>query len=500
MKIVEKLELEHNETIGEVIYFNQKLLVVSKLSDTHEKHGHILVIRMFSVKTNNSKFAFHEDFKINVLKQKMHRIVRIDSEANNDFFLLTEQEAKAEINVFQINYNKMKKQYETNRQNLIKMEANSVINLEHKKILIDSKNESLLENSCLTHENKLLVLFIDCELVFVNISNSEIVYTKSFDQFEMNLEYFISPTNLIIKKLVNVTPIKGTDSLIAINNLNELFLLNFDMNRASKLKLIRSSISTLAINLVGRFESFKLINNILLAFDSLNMLLIGFDIYSIIEANSFAKCLFRVKLKENLENDFSFISLDYGLSPNSEYCYVILNKKFVRLYRAKEQTQMIGEMPLYGEANCSFCTDQFLALGMQDNRVCSYLIADPNDPEAYEKIQQLESRQKTIDKKQKIKNEILISCTEQFMDNSSDEEDSDLIDCFRDEESFNKYTKIEGTSNSNEQNEGTEDVVEIHEDLRKRNTIELYHDLKKSMRFSFIFCLRIFVINFLIEL
>ena len=86
------------------------------------------------------------------------------------------------------------------------------------------------------------------------------------------------------------------------------------------------------------------------------------------------------------------------------------------------------------------------------------------------------------------------------MDNSSDEEDSDLIDCFRDEESFNKYTKIEGTSNSNEQNEGTEDVVEIHEDLRKRNTIELYHDLKKSMRFSFIFCLRIFVFNNLIEL
>jgi hypothetical protein len=485
---VEKLELEHNDVIMEVFFFNQKLLIVSKLSEKHEKHGHILVIRMFSIKANNSKFSFQEDFKINVLKQKMHRIIRIDSDANNDFFLLTEQEAKAEINVFEINYNKMKKHYETNRHNLIKMEANSVINLENKKILIDDKNESLLENACLTYENKLLVLFVGCELVFVRISNSEIVFTKSFDQFEINLEYFISPTNLIINKLVNVTPIKSSDSLIAINNLNELLLLNFDMNHANKLRLIRSSVSTLGKNHVGSFESFKLNGDILLAFDSLNKLLIGFDINSIMQANSFSKLSFRIKLKENLTQDFAFISLDYGLSPNSEYCYVILNKKLVRLYRAKEQSQMIGEMPLYGEAKCALCTDEFVALGMQDNRVCSYLIVDPNDSKGYEKIQQLESRQKTVNRKQKIQNEILVNYSQDLMDNDSsdDDDDSDLNECFRDEESFKQYTKLNETSKAIEENTVKgDDADEALVNFKERNKIQLYRDLKKSKRFPF---------------
>jgi len=288
------------------------------------------------------------------------------------------------------------------------MEANSAINLENKKILFDNKNESLLDNSCLTYENKLLVLFVGCELIFIRITNAEIVFTKSFNQFEINLEYFISPTNLIINKLLNLTPIKGTDNLIAINNLNELLLLNFDMSHANKLRLIRSSVSTQASNHAANFESFKLSGNILLAFDRLNKLLIGFDIKLVMQANSFSQCMFKIKLKDNLSQDFSLIYLDYGLSPNSEYCYAILNKKLLRLYRAKEQSQMIGEMPLYGEANCALCTDEFVALGMQDNRVCSYLIADPNDTEAYEKIQQLESRQKNIDKKKKVQNEMKI--------------------------------------------------------------------------------------------
>jgi hypothetical protein len=75
------------------------------------------------------------------------------------------------------------------------------------------------------------------------------------------------------------------------------------------------------------------------------------------------------------------------------------------------------------------------------------------------------------------------------MDNdSSDEDDSDLKDCFRDEESFNRFTKLDETSKPIEENAAKgDDVDEALDDFKERNKIQLYRNLKKSKRFSFKF-------------
>ena len=238
-------------------------------------------------------------------------------------------------------------------------------------------SDFLLENSAISTTNH-LVLFFNSILIYVELSSGKIVFKKDFTDLDLNMEYFLSPTNIFTTKLNNLTPIPSTNSLVALNNSNEIVLINYDF-KSSTFKLIKSSTTDKDM----KFESFKLNERYLLAFNKIKSKIYGYNLDCIVTRRSFDKFEFEVKV-----NDLTL----YGFSSDLKHVFVVENKRLLEFYKYATN-QRVAEMPLYIETKCVRSSEDFLVLAMKDRRVISYFIADTDRPnESYEKIKQLESR------------------------------------------------------------------------------------------------------------
>jgi len=242
------------------------------------------------------------------------------------------------------------------------------------------KRDSLLENATVTsvEKNNYLVHFYNSILTYIDLKTKVVLFTIDFFKRDLNLEYFLSPTNLFSNKLKNLTSIKNTHNTLALNNLGDLVLIKFEKH--NNYKIIKSSSSN---NGSIKFESFKMNENKLIAYDKINSKLYGFNLDQILAMNSFDRTLFQIDvINMNL----------FGFSIDCRYFFTIENKKKLKFYDMS-RVKNIAEIFLYFDAQIMVCSSDYLTIAVKDKRIISYMIMDyDNIKESYNKLRCLESR------------------------------------------------------------------------------------------------------------
>ena len=257
------------------------------------------------------------------------------------------------------------------------LKSNGIINLDK----LASHLSSLLgPSTVLTQHNSLLVLCLECELVFIDLNSQLLLSKLNLNNQTNSLKYFLSPTNFYSNGFLDLQPIKGTDSLIGLDNLHVLNLIHYSFE-TKRIQLFSNELNT--------FDSFVIQNNLLVAFDSSNKQLIGYNLdefMPMIDAakNPFRDFLFKVELKESKLKT-------YGLSTDCKYLYLIENEKILKFFRLDDM-RIIAETLLYSPPTHVVCSDEYIALSMGDQRPISFLICDPKTPGASTRIKNLSSR------------------------------------------------------------------------------------------------------------
>lgn len=232
----------------------------------------------------------------------------------------------------------------------------------------------------ITHKNKLLAIFLSPQLLIYELETKNLLICHKIDRVNVNsVKYFLSPTNLALNKLSNLSSVSNnTDSIIAQGNLNNLVLVNYD-KKLEKLKIFKTD----DLEPKRFFNSYVLGSNNLIAYDILNEELIGFQLNSK-DSSVFKNISFKISISKSV--------LDlYGISSDEKYVYIVELNKNLRLFRY-EDSKRLGETVMYSKIGNVSCSDEYICMAMQDNRIVSFLIADPMNPKSLEKIRNLESR------------------------------------------------------------------------------------------------------------
>ena len=261
------------------------------------------------------------------------------------------------------------------------LKPSCLINLE----VFTKNTDTLLENATVTStkdEDACLIVFFNSMLSYFDLKTSKLIFTKDLSQHDFNKEYFLSPTNLITNKLNSLTPIVNSHNFVALNNSDDLMLMSFNPRNSNN--RLFSQIKSGAIDCLDmKFESFRISKDRLVAFNRLQLKLIGFNLNQVLESNSFDKSIFTISTNKNLNL--------YGFSSSVENVFTVENKKVLKLYDCPKN-KTVAEIPLYSETNLILCSTDFMVLAMKDNRIISYLICDGNTEESFRKIKQLKSR------------------------------------------------------------------------------------------------------------
>lgn len=244
------------------------------------------------------------------------------------------------------------------------------------------------DNIAITQKSKLIVIYLNTQLLFVELETKNIILCHKINRINVNsVKYFLSPTNLALNKLNNLKSISAnTDNLISQGNLNNLILINYDYE-LKKLRIYKTD----DLEPKRMFVSYVLNQLIVLAYDKLNEELIGFKLNTNDNnPNVFENISFKTSIHKSVIDSF-------GLSSDNKYVYVIEQKKNLRFFRY-EDSKKIAETVVYSRIGNVSCSDEYISLTMQNNRVISFLIVDPLIPDSTEKIKKLESRSKDCPK------------------------------------------------------------------------------------------------------
>lgn len=245
-----------------------------------------------------------------------------------------------------------------------------------------------LDNICSTFLSDHLVIFYDQKLIYIDSKTGKIIFQKNFDSIQEDInsiEYFLSPTYLTANSLINLTPIKDTDNIISLNNLNNLMLFIFQKDKNIENRIVNSP------NKMKFDSGFKLDqrNLVLLAFDVLNSQLIGFDMQIIMKQKAFkdSSILFQIDFKSQP----TFYSID------THFLFTIENKKILQVFKYDKEFlnnyKLIGKMAMYAEIfDCTISSNEyFICLAMEDRRMVSFLI-DHEPSITRQKLKSLPSR------------------------------------------------------------------------------------------------------------
>ena len=218
-------------------------------------------------------------------------------------------------------------------------------------------------------------MFIHSSIIFIDSKSNQILLESNIENKNNNSrKYFLTPTNLTLNRLLDLTPVDNTDNVVALGNMNNLVLIAYDFN-SNRIKIFTSEEEK------HKFKSFVIGGDFLLGCDLLHSELIGYDLN---DKNPLDKIHFKIGFNKDLLRTF-------GLNSNSKYVYLIEKQSTLKFYRVNDGKK-IAETHLYCLARSVICSDEYICLCMQDKRIISFLIVDPLIPNSAAKIKQLESR------------------------------------------------------------------------------------------------------------
>jgi hypothetical protein len=241
-------------------------------------------------------------------------------------------------------------------------------------------SSDLLQTVTVTNKNSILVVSLNNEILFADLNSKNILLQFNIDhQNNTNtLKYFLTPTNLAFNKLNNImNASNGSDDLIGLGNLNNLVFINYEYSK-NKVKMYDSN----EVN-TNQYESFAIINETLIAYNKLDGQLNGFLLKDV-NTNPFKELCFTIAINES-------VMVTYGLSSDCKYVYLVVDRNTLQFYRWSDNNK-IAETKIYNKPTSVACSDEYLALAMQDRRIISFLIVDPLVPNSNDKIKRLESR------------------------------------------------------------------------------------------------------------
>jgi hypothetical protein len=251
--------------------------------------------------------------------------------------------------------------------------------------ILQARYKYLTENVCLTSKNQRMVLYYEGELYVINTELCQVLARENISSPQITMDYFLSPTNLNPTHLIKMTSIEETDLSIALNNLNNLVIINYIPGEG---KILMCAI----LNEDGepvRASSFKINSNALAYFDKFENKLTVVDLKSLLSTRRLKikskNVLYEIKLAKDA------ILAHYGLSEDNTYAFLVENKKLLRFYNLRTRRE-IAIIPMYSEIDNLKCNQDFISMSMQDNKVISFLINDPSRAGSYEKIRSLPSR------------------------------------------------------------------------------------------------------------
>lgn len=183
-----------------------------------------------------------------------------------------------------------------------------------------------------------------------------------------------------------LTSFEDTDAklecIVARDSLTRLLLIQYN-----------SQSRKLAINVINydskpvSVDSFKVNKNLLIVHSKQDSQILVCSTNSLVKANKIDEIVFDIKL--NKENPV----LIFGLSLNNQYAYLVENRKILRFFNIKSKKEITGSgMPLYGEPRKILCTNDYVSIAMQDDRVISFLISEPERSDNLARLQDLPSR------------------------------------------------------------------------------------------------------------
>jgi hypothetical protein len=265
-------------------------------------------------------------------------------------------------------------------------------------------------------------------LYVIDSDKIQVLAKENFGDQKINREYFLSPTNLALKSLLNVFPIASSDSVLALGDENSLMLVSY--SEKSK-KISKNNISNSLRNETLRVESFKTNQNLIILYNKdHNKLFIANLDEMLMKLQFDEKSVLLVKTLKK-----GSIVEDFGLSSDNKFVYLIENKKTLR-FICLENGHEIMASQFYSPMTSVLCSSKYICMSMVDNRVLSYIITDSSKGNVLEEIKKLPSRSLVKESEHKRKCQAILNKCSNLLDNSSDdEEDAFVDDLFNKEES-----------------------------------------------------------------
>lgn len=222
---------------------------------------------------------------------------------------------------------------------------------------------------CLTSKDKLLILLVDKELIFIDIDSSSILIKKYINQPDINMDFFLSPTYNPISNLSSIYTIENTNNFIALDNSN--FFIQIEYGSNNQIKIYRSE---------RKFDCIKLFGDLFMGYDRANSELCVSNIEN-------QKDLLKINVQGSLGIE------DFGMDENTNYLYYIENGKLFNLLEKNKDFKRKTEYKLHCRVNHVIFTKDFVSLILEDKSFVSFLICSTDNPEELAlKIKNLPSR------------------------------------------------------------------------------------------------------------
>lgn len=301
-----------------------------------------------------------------------------------EIFIITTKTIKSTLQVYLVDYK--------NGWNMELIEPSGV-----------EPSEKILDHICITHQNMLLFVFQGNEFIFIDTNKNEIVSRK--DLFDDQRIPALKGLELSL-----IQSIENSDDIIALNRLKQLVYISKE--------------GEIMMSTDDKYKFTKLISNgsTICVLNEVNNQVLAYELQQLKKNGSLDNSIFRIELKTTVLSHFSM---------NSNYLVIIESPKLLSVYQLNDGKK-VASFPQYCEAKSLHVSEEYVALGMANRRVISYLIVNENN---YGKVKQLESRQiENIDQSTKTKVKKLLVNLNNMMDASSDEDVYDNDEIFGEEE------------------------------------------------------------------
>lgn len=379
-KISNNYKLEEAEIILDLFADTFNILLISSNSQNKK-----LTLRglNFDPKSNKLKEQFQIKFDSNTIDY--YQLLKINS---NDFLFLTESLESQDIFLYTLRSKQI-----VNKSDLSFVHSSRIV-IKLDEVLPKRNGPPVLEKAVLTNKSEILFLFYECILYAIDTKKGSVLSKENISDTKKNIDFFLSPVNITSNNLISLASIPKTDTIVSVDNLKNLCCFNFNQesnriqkghvtsgkNESINVESIRLNSSCLAAHEPNKNRIF------VVSFESL------FKKFQINDNN----ISFQVKLNNESKLD-SFGLCRNETSENNEekeedyYLYLIENLKDLRFFNFKTGHELM-HITLYSKIMTNvLCNKEFICMGMQDQRVISFMITNPERKENMnEKINKFE--------------------------------------------------------------------------------------------------------------